>query len=83
MINKKMRVFSAIAIIGVVIMHIGHNLIYEIFTYIPMWRMPAFMFISGYFFKNIYTDNVLLLIKKKNKNINYSIICIFIVLWNY
>lgn len=46
-----MKVFSALSIIFVVMMHIGNSWIYEPLTYTPVWRMPSFIFISGYFFK--------------------------------
>lgn len=67
--NKTMKVFSALSIIFVVMMHIGHNWIYEPLTYTPVWRMPSFIFISGYFFKEIYCLDKVSYLKRKFKSL--------------
>ena len=51
-LNIKMKVFSALCIIFVVFKHVGHDIVHEPLTYTPVWRMPAFIFISGYFFRS-------------------------------
>ena len=67
--NKTMKVFSGLSIIFVVMMHIGHNWIYEPLTYTPVWRMPAFMFISGYFFKENNTSDIVAYCKRKFRSL--------------
>lgn len=67
--NKKMYVFSALCIIFVVMKHIGHDIVHEPLTYTPVWRMPAFIFISGYFFKREYCNNIFNFLKKKIKSL--------------
>lgn len=67
--NKKMCVFSALCIIFVVMKHIGHDIVHEPLTYTPVWRMPAFMFISGYFFRREYCNNIFEFLKKKIKSL--------------
>ena len=66
---KKMYVFSALCIIFVVMKHIGHDIVHEPLTYTPVWRIPAFMFISGYFFKREYSNNILKFFYKKVKSL--------------
>lgn len=72
-INKKMCVFSALSIIFVVMKHIGHDIVHEPLTYTPVWRMSAFMFISGYFFNRENCNNIFTFIKKKFKSLIISL----------
>lgn len=87
--NKDFMVFSAICILFVVDIHSGGgvNLLSKIFPY-DSFFMPAFIFISGYFFKkpNNIKDTIYFIVKKSKRllipfykyNIYISIIWVII-----
>ena len=63
--EEYMDIAKALGIILVVMGHaqsVGHNMIY-------LFHMPLFFFISGYFYKDIYSEKPNLLIKKRFKNL--------------
>ena len=52
--NQKMNVLKALGIICVVMVHAGQDMV----NWIPSWRMPMFIFLSGYFFKESVMENI-------------------------
>jgi fucose 4-O-acetylase-like acetyltransferase len=62
-----MDIIKALAIIVVVIGHSGSP--HPIYNIIYLYHMPLFFFISGYFYKNEYSNNISLLIKKRIKSL--------------
>ncbi|MDY3867878.1 MAG: acyltransferase family protein [Pyramidobacter sp.] len=63
--SYKMNVLKALGIISMVMTHAGESLV----KYLPGWRMPMFVFLSGYFFNEKYLDNVWQYACKKFKNL--------------
>jgi fucose 4-O-acetylase-like acetyltransferase len=59
-----MNIAKAIGIMAVVIGHSNS----PIDNFIYLWHMPLFFFISGYFYKDNYTFNIKLLIKKRRSS---------------
>jgi fucose 4-O-acetylase-like acetyltransferase len=62
-----MDILKALAIIAVVIGHSGSPS--PIYNFIYLYHMPLFFFISGYFYKNEYSNDISLLIKKRIKSL--------------
>lgn len=63
----QMDILKALAIIAVVIGHSGSPS--PIYNFIYLYHMPLFFFISGYFYKNEYSNDISLLIKKRIKSL--------------
>lgn len=63
--NQKMNVLKALGIICVVMVHAGQDMV----NWIPSWRMPMFIFLSGYFFKESSMENIRSYITKKAKGL--------------
>ena len=64
--SSKIDVLKALGIIFMVFMHTGHDTVHEVFTYLPVWRLPMFIFISGYLFKSDYASNVFFYMHEKS-----------------
>lgn len=65
--SRQFRILSALAILFVVSGHTYGIGIGQWCNYIPYYsfHVPLFVFISGYFYKSAYEDNLFLFIKKK------------------
>ena len=63
--NQKMNILKALGIIFMVGVHCGN----DVFRYLPSWRMPMFIFLSGYFFKEEYVDSIKKYALKKFKSL--------------
>lgn len=68
-LNKKILLLQSIAIILVVIGHKGGISIFNEWFNIYSYHMPLFVFISGYFYKNINEENIFNFIVKKIRNL--------------
>ncbi len=84
--KKKNNVFSIAKGIGIILMIIGHSgSPYKLRVFINLFHMSLFFFISGYFYKEEYINNIFTFILKKIKSLYvpfviYSII--FLLLHN-
>lgn len=63
--NRTMDVMKGFGILAVVIGHSGS----PITNFIYLYHMPLFFFISGYFYKDKYSANLISLIKKRLKSL--------------
>ena len=80
--NKSMDIAKGIGIILVVIGHSGSPLM----NFVYLFHMPLFFFISGYFYKDKYSDNPLILIVKRIKTLYIPCVVyqiIFLALHNF
>lgn len=68
-LNNQFLLLQGIAIILVVLNHKGGGGINVLSDWFTSYRMPLFIFISGYFFKLSYTENVYRYIIKKTKHL--------------
>lgn len=64
--NKALRILSAFSIISIIF---GHHGLPNHIPFIDFWRIPAFLFVAGYFFKDLNFSQYFFYIKKQFKKL--------------
>lgn len=68
MINRKINYMDIVKTIGIILVVIGHSG-FKFANFIYLFHMALFFFVSGYFYKDFYTENIRCLLIRRIKNL--------------